>query len=556
LRVPDGTPRYFAYGHLPLYLEWIIGHWLTSFCTQLQPLCLDINVNSFIGRLLNVARLGPYDHLLYVGRFLSALYDSGTVLCTGLLARRALRSQVAGFLSATTSAFAVIQIQNAHFGTVDTGLAFATSLALLKMIAFSQTQRTTDSLIAGICVGAAASCKISGILLLVPLWVSHSGKKLGDSYLQYLTLTNPVLFLSAVILGLLTFALCNPYALIDFGVFGRAIAIQSQVVSGSVDWTFTRQYMGSLPIAYVIEQHARWGLGLPLALSSYAGFLIMIFKGNIKRNQVHFMLVLWGVIALALAGIPLAKFPRYSLPLLPILHITNAWLLCSTHISPPHYWLKVATRWGTSILVIGTTIFSGLAFWNMYTLPHPWIEASHWMITTFPKKSHILTEYRDDALPLELDSHVGSRLDFYVTNVDIFREPDSTAKIQTLSKQLASSNYVVIASNRLYAVITHLPGRYPLSSAYYDQLFNGSLGFTFNHSFSRYPFIGAFQFGDNPIQTAGLEDPGVEWPSLAKPMSHFDESFTVYDHPLVLIFKNYEHLTAETLFARITRGHE
>ena len=76
------------------------------------------------------------------------------------------------------------------------------------------------------------------------------------------------------VLGLFAaFALTNPYAVLDPATYLAEAVNQAGMMTGTLDWPFTRQYIGTLPLIYMIEQQARWTLGLPLTLAAYAGLI-------------------------------------------------------------------------------------------------------------------------------------------------------------------------------------------------------------------------------------------------------------------------------------------
>src|SRR5690606_21171279 len=70
------------------------------------------------------------NHLHKVGRFLSALFDTGTAALVFLIARRTF-DELAGLLAASMFSFAPMTIQLAHFFTTDSWLTFFVSLTLL-----------------------------------------------------------------------------------------------------------------------------------------------------------------------------------------------------------------------------------------------------------------------------------------------------------------------------------------------------------------------------------------------------------------------------------------
>ncbi len=79
--------------------------------------------------------------------------------------------------------------------------------------------------------------------------------------------------------------------------------------------------------------------------------------------------------------------------------------------------------------------------------------------------------------------------------------------------------------------MTRLRGRYPMASQYYRMLFSGDLGYRPVAEFTAYPQIGGLTLRDD----------------------NADESFTVYDHPRVLVFENVDRLKPELLRARLGR---
>ena len=130
-------------------------------------------------------------------------------------------------------------------------------------------------------------------------------------------------------------------------------------------------------------------------------------------------------------------------------------------------------------------------------------------------------------------------------------EKDNSAKLEKNLQKLAEADYVVLSSNRNYGVIPRLEEKYPISSKYYPLLFNGDLGFDVVYAGTRTPNI----LGVNLIP-----DP-FGWPKIDPPkevdeylnglvgwrLGRFDESFTVYDQALVILFKNIERLSFEEM---------
>ena len=94
---------------------------------------------------------------------------------------------------------------------------------------------------------------------------------------------------------------------------------------------------------------------------------------------------------------------------------------------------------------------------------------------------------------------------------------DTQEKWAKVGNQLENIDYLIMSSNRLWGSIPKVPEIYPETTKFYKDLFAESLQFTKVAEFTSYPTI--------PILNVPISDDSA------------DESFTVYDHPKVLIYK-------------------
>lgn len=550
LRAPDGSERPYPYGHLPLYMTVATERLLLLPCRIADDLCHTLPPDMFLSHLLGVTNQPRLLRLTYTGRALSALYDTLTVLVTFLLARR-LFNQWAGLVAAACCAVAVLHIQNAHFGTVDTALALTATLTLWLLARYVQSQRDHDSLLAGLCAGLAIGCKATAILLIVPILATHlrfEQRKLRLPHMSTFWLT--------LLSGAIAFVLTNPYAVLDPAPFLAELVTQADMVAGRLDWPFTRQYIGTLPLVYPIEQQARWELGLPLTLACYIGLGWAIYHAVRTHSRPLFTLLAWGCTMILATGLPLVKFPRYALPLTPALFTLASGML--TPLKGTSHG-KRALHLAVTLLVLAPSTLYALAFNNMYSHPHPWTQTSVWAYRSLPAGTTLATERWDDPLPLDLpvDGNLRLRDSTYTTLLlDPFAEPDDENKLLTLLSNLSQADYLILSSNRLYGVIPRLPERYPLTATYYRTLFAGELGFELDRVFARTPNLLGTSLCDDPFSHAGLNTPLKAASHCNLVLGPADESFTVYDHPTVLIFRNTLHLPAETMIEIIRQNAE
>jgi hypothetical protein len=547
LRGPDGAPRSYTYGHLPLYANaaaiWILG----VICSG-QPggLCASLPPHSFAGRLLNLGGDSHNTHLMFTGRALAAAASTATVLFTALLARR-LFGAWAGLLVASFAAFSVLAIQNAHFGTVDAPLATFSTGAMWGIARHCETRQRRDALLSGAMVGLAVGTKITGMILAVPLLAA-------SIYLQpRFRLARDHHLVEAAVAAALAFGLSNPYAVADPALYLTNTGLQLGMASGLFDWPFVRQYAGTLPVIYPVEQQARWTLGPLLTIAAYAGLVWATVCVIRDRRRDVLAAVAWAWIGLLVIGAGYAKFPRYMMPFTPTLFaLAGGALVWLAERGPA--WRRVA--WTSGLLIMICTAAYAAGFTRMYAQPHPWIAASEWIYHHIPMGTTIAVERWDDPLPLDMavDGTGYLRDEVYDARLlDPFAEPDDAAKLRALLSDVSEADYIILSSKRLYGTIPRLDDRYPLTAAYYRALFAGELGFKLEATFERHPNLGGWTLTDDPFSRANLTNPLLPAGARAINLGFADESFVVYDHPRALIFYNWAHYPAEELYGIIRR---
>ena len=564
-----GKPRNYAYGHFPLYLLALVAHaaqaagsWFgrttLAFPATFQPLYT-------VGR-----HLADYQHLPLVGRALSAIADLGTLLLVYALGRRigeqangrmtskdegrrtkdappttfpasrttyhGIRNTqyVTGLLAAAIYAFAVLSIQLSHFVAVDAILTFCVTASVALAARWTGRGGWITWLFAGVMAGLAVGSKFSAVLLALPLAVAVL-YRLPTASLGRKALIAAGRLAAAGAVALVVFVLTNPFAVIEFPAYVRQILAQNAMVSGLMDAPYTRQYIGTLPYLYFVQQLSQWGLGWPLGVVAWGGLIWAVIVAARRRASPTLVVMLaWALPYFAFTGAFHTKFPRYMAPLLPFLAVFGAGAAVAGY-----HWL--AARWGRrgrlawGALAVGVAVFTlgwALAFTGVYRQEHPWIAASRWIYANIPEDKKLLTEHWDDSLPLPLDGLPGKPLIRSYQRVELpMWDPDTSAKLDTLVDELSTADYIVLATNRLSAPMARLGGRYPMASQYYRMLFAGDLGYRPVAEFTAYPRLGGLVIRDD----------------------NADESFSVYDHPQVLIFENAGRLKPELLRARLGR---
>ena len=254
-----------------------------------------------------------------------------------------------------------------------------------------------------------------------------------------------------------------------------------------------------------------------------------------RRNPKHILLLSWVLPYFLITGSFDVKFMRYMLPITPFLAVMGAsafvwgvqWLRQS-----PWRLLRPRVAYVLLALTILFTTYYALAYVNIYTKPHPAEAASDWINSNVPRGSGIALEHWDEGLR-RLEGYDRRQLELY--------NDETPAKRAHIIERLAEADYLVFYSNRLYGTIPRLPERYPMTREYYRLLFDGELGYALAHWETSYPNLYGLSFVDDTFGRPELSTPeplkGYKQTSARLSMGFADESFTVYDHPLVLVFK-------------------
>jgi len=560
------NPHFFAYGSFPLYLLALIGAILHY----------------------NFSSPTAFVNLMLIGRAISALFDTGTILLTALLGLQLTQNDLPGWpygwnialFAAALVVFTPLQLQLSHFYAVDTMLLFFVMLTILACVALVDTNTPIRwAFVVGLGYGLALGTKFSAAPLGVPLLVAIGLRW----YKQRDFLDAFCMLVFATSIALLIFLLVEPYALLDFNNFCHLVMQEGDVARGVLDVPYTLQFAGTIPYLYEGQNMVFWGMGVTLGCSALAAVLWFIWRA-LRHNVGSWLVVLaWVLVYSAIVGSFYTKYMRYMLPIYPLLTLMAAggmlavvrgllrsgdgflqrqnrvlpWLLQYSQRdqrarenpmlfpTPPDLGhskgkrLHVSGRraLGACLLVgvLAGTIFQGLALLNVYSEPNTRIQASVWMYHHLSPGSVLIYEQWDDPLPIPVDGYDPSMFTQAesVSGLDLYSN-DTVVKARQLAAILPKVNAITMATDRLDKSIPRLPQRYPLTIHYYQLLFSGQLGFHMAAQFDDYPHL----FGIT------LNDRGA------------DESYSVFDHPTSRIFVRdtpYPY-TSDQLFHKLLEG--
>ncbi len=422
---PNNNPSFgfFVYGTLPIFIVRYIAQWLGQ---------------------------ADYNHFNLVGRQLSALFDLITVALVYLIAARLYHKRLA-LLAAAFAAFAVLPIQLSHFFTVDTftntfgfvavyfavrimtappaasapalpvkedpvlpeegsqGLEISNPQAIDQQVA--QLGATFRKLLSqslpylafGAALGMATASKINAVVLavLLPIALGVRFFRLPQEEQQKQLWKTVGFLVAAGIVSLIFFRLCQPYAFSGPGLLGLSpnpkwIANMTELAnqnSGDVDFPPALQW-ARRPVWFSWQNLTQWGLGWPLGLLAWAGFIWMGWKIFKKKEwQTHFLLWFWTAGYFIWQSLSFTATMRYQMLIYPTLEIIAAWTV---------FELWETSKSGSSILgfirpkmvktlalVIGIGVLAATSGWayafsTIYTRTMTRVASSQWIYQNVP----------------------------------------------------------------------------------------------------------------------------------------------------------------------------
>ena len=511
-----------------------------------------------------------YDGVYLVGRVMNGGLDLVCVLLVFLMGKRLYDARI-GLVGALMLALSVFNIQNAHFFTVDLTTTFFVTLAMYFVIRVAQGEGWGSVAMLAVAFGLAVSAKISVLSFPLVIGLAYILRILGrwqrgkipppDAMLdvrrrlgrlrlslqvtsepsckppatwerllpQALAAIGSLIFVLA--LAFMVFRLAQPHAFTGPGLFDLKLVPKwredmewiARQVAGDQDYPPSHQWTSRALVFYMLKNMVLWGFGLPLGITVWAAWFLMAYEMYRRHTWAHLLPWVWMTFTFFYQSVQLAKYMRYLLPIYPTMTLMAGYGLVwlwdkgkeMRRERPDRAW----ARWlrpVSAALVLGVvlgTAFWAFAFTSIYTRPVTRIAASRWIYENIPRGSTISFEEWDDPVPLNVDGRIGGA-EYKFVKMALYWE-DIPEKREQLYSWLEQTEYIALTSNRLYGSIPRLYMRYPMTTRYYEALFSGELGYEPLITFTSRPKLFGIEIMDD----------------------NAEESFTVYDHPKVIIFK-------------------
>ncbi|MEN8240750.1 MAG: DUF2298 domain-containing protein [Chloroflexota bacterium] len=371
---------YFVYGTLPMFLVRYVAEWLDQ---------------------------TGWGEIQVIGRQLSAIADLGVVFLVYLTASRAYDRRV-GIVAAAFSAFTVLQIQLSHFLAVDTFLTFFSMLAIYFAVCLATETPSPDDkpfkpkyfIWFGAALGMAVASKVNAVPVAVVIAFALAvryQKLTPEKRYEYTPAAIGYLILAAFA-SLLTFRIFQPYAFNGPGFFNIGInqdwlgtlkTLLSQT-AGDVDWPPSIQW-ARRPLWFSFQNMVLWGMGIPMALMAWGGFLAAAWQSITGKWSKHLVLFGWTFLYFSWQSMAFNPTMRYQILVYPVLAVFAGWSVIAFWDAARkiemtsklrQLFVPAAGVLGAASLIL--TAVWAFSFVQIYTRPVTRVAASDWIYQNLP----------------------------------------------------------------------------------------------------------------------------------------------------------------------------
>ena len=470
------------------------------------------------------ADLTEQTNLRHFGRQFSALADLAAIFFLYLLISRLYGRRV-GLLASLFSALTVMQIQQSHFFTVDLFVNAFAFLALwfAVLILEHREQRVENSELSegvqepaseleddirppqtqlsdlqhlhrtqvqvllltnrlfllslgfGLALGMAMASKINIAPLAVVLPAAfalryliqqkESGQPLIEDWrlnADYWRLVI-VCLVAGGLATIISFRIFQPYAFDGIGLNPQWVSnIREQRVQaeGDADLPWNLQWARRSHLFSFVNLTV-WGLGLPLGILAWAGFLYMGWR-ILKGEWRHALLWGWTAAYFLWQSLQFNPTMRYQLPIYPLLAMMAAWLVFQLAGETVQA-LKRSNVRRVAAGFLGVTILALTAIWafafhSIYLREEPRIAASRWIFQNVPGPINLPIQAEDSIynqpLPFPVDGFIQARQPYEASFV-----PQSDGMLNEIA--LGHAVNKLAPSSTLNVILSDVPNATP-----------------------------------------------------------------------------------------------
>jgi hypothetical protein len=370
----------------------------------------------------------------------------------------------------------------------------------------------------------------------------------------------------------------------------RISLYEAEVASGTAQIFYTRQFINTLPVLFQLEKIFPFALGWPIFILGSIGLLLLTIRlfmliirsmfskisnfklpafggfsgekqisnqfqiSNLKSKNNYWELAISILIISFLAyflphAFLVAKWTRFMTPIMPffavfagiflskILFFFRNWI-AKYQISNIKYQIdKLNIKYIFNFLyvfLIFTFLFlislPGLMFFSIYTREDVRLTASRFIYQNIPSGSHVIFD-TGNVIDIPIPPTPPNPPNLEGVSFDFYGLDNSSRLFEDLLEELTKADYIFVPSRRIFANHLRLPDKYPKTARYYELLFSNQLGFKKIQEISSYPSL--------PLISQFLNFP------ISFPDEVSEETFTVFDHPVIRIYKKTNYLSRD-----------
>jgi len=476
-----------------------------------------------------VYKLDNYNDFTILGRQLSAFFDFLVVILifkTVLFLEKHYRFLPSiKYWASFFYAIAVLPIQLSHFFAVDTFLNFFMFGSFYLALRVGRDRPLQNTILSATFFGLALACKVTALFIL-PLNLFFLIKTVFVRRQSLIKITGFVF--GYFLISYFILRIADPYLFQNSNVFDPTInknfvenikSLQNMTVKNLDNWFPPMvQWLNKNTILHSLVNNSVFGLGIAPTILLLFGILRVVLSFPRRRESIPIFVILTWVLGFFIyQSLQVAPTLRYFIFLYPFLAIFAAFginLLINYGLRITDS--KLIRNLLFVILIVVLLIWPSM-FSSIYFHKNTRVEASEWIYKNLPANSLIIGESWDDVLPIGVLNSDGKQ--FLSDQLPVF-DPDTDEKWNKMNSILMKADYYVLSSNRGWGSIATVPKKYPKMSRFYNELL----------------------VNKNPNYKKIKEFRPYYYNFFELPNYLIDESFTVYDHPQVIIYKNVKKL--------------
>lgn len=432
-----------------------------------------------------------YASVVFATATLFIVYKAGTVF-----------SKQAGIISLLLTVFSTGLIQNAHYGTFDTFIAFTVFIAFYFSLLLVKTNKTSYFYFAVLALVCAATAKITSVVFFPIIFLAFlyvlKREKITKKRFSLHTICAGILFLLAPLL--------SPYYTTP--EFINLLQYERGIVTGTLPVFYTQSFRDTIPVLFQFTDIYPFLIN-PLVTILFPfvfAYCVFLYIRN-KDNKILLTLLSFLILFIPQA-ILFAKWSRYMLPTLPFIYILFGIVLSHLLSQRKRIYRKAAYLFTGMLVAI--TMLHGISY-LIVTHDSSVIRASMWVNENIPPNSSAISEHYDlGVIPFNSTFQGMALYDFYSMEDD----PNSSEDIVLLAN---SADYILLPSQRILKSRIINPTQFPKGNIFYSSLYYETGNFEKIYE-TECSLLCQFLYGGNPVFQS-------------------EETTNVFDRPTVTIYR-------------------